>query len=293
MILHKKCPYCNSSDLIGWSIDCSREGPHISRVKCKKCDLIFANPMANNNELSEYYSKYSDTKKYEGYDLKSIAKKNIKRIDKLSENEIFKEAKYISHFNNNDKFLDIGAGLGLGLAYARKLGFKLYATEFDQNAIDFINTNFDADCFLGDLQKAKYPDNFFDLIHVSHVIEHVTDLDEFIIEIKRILKNDGFVCIGTPDSSSFLYTLYNKLMFLNFKVPKIIDGIEHTFIFSNKLLSNFAHKYNFKIVEHYSVGMGENLANLFSYKISFLKKLKRFIQNFFKINQWIVLKKMN
>ena len=103
MILYKKCPYCNSSDLIGWSIDCSREGPHISRVKCKKCDLIFANPMADNNELS-FNSKYSDTKKYEGYELKSIAKKNIKRIDKLSENEIFKEAKYISHFNNNDNF---------------------------------------------------------------------------------------------------------------------------------------------------------------------------------------------
>jgi SAM-dependent methyltransferase len=24
------------------------------------------------------------------------------------------------------------------------------------------------------------------------------DLDEFIIEINRILKNDGIVCIGTP-----------------------------------------------------------------------------------------------
>jgi SAM-dependent methyltransferase len=291
MILYKLCPYCNSSDLTGWSIDCSRQGPHISRVKCKKCGLIFANPMADNNELSKYYSNYSDTKKYEGYDLQAIAKKNIKRIDKLSKREIFNEAKYISHFNGNDKFLDIGCGLGLGLAYARKLGFKLYATEFDQNAIDFINANFDADCFLGDLKKAKYPDNFFDLIHVSHVIEHVTDLDEFIVEIKRILKKDGFVCIGTPDSSSFLYTIYNNLMFLSFKVPKIIDGIEHTFIFSNKLLSNFAHKYNFTIVEHYSVGMGETLSNLFSYKISFFKKLKRFLQNFFKINQWIVLKK--
>jgi SAM-dependent methyltransferase len=291
MILYKRCPYCNSSDLTGWSIDCSRQGPHISRVKCKKCGLIFANPMADNNELSKYYSNYSDTKKYEGYDLQAIAKKNIKRIDKLSKREIFNEAKYISHFNSNDKFLDIGCGLGLGLAYARKLGFKLYATEFDQNAIDFINANFDADCFLGGLKKAKYPDNFFDLIHVSHVIEHVTDLDEFILEIRRILKKDGFVCIGTPDSSSFLYTIYNKVMFLSFKVPKIIDGIEHTFIFSNKLLSNFAHKYNFTIVDHYSVGMGETLSNLFSYKISFLKKLKRFAQNFFKINQWIVLKK--
>ena len=291
MILYKKCPYCNSSDLIGWAIDCSRKGPHISRVKCKKCDLIFANPMADNNELSKYYSNYSNTKKYEGYNLKSVAKQNFKRIDKLSKNEIFKEAKYISYFNNNGNFLDIGSGLGLGLAYAQKLGFKLYATEFDQNAIDFINTNFDADCFFGDLKNAKYPNNFFDLIHVSHVIEHVTDLDEFITEIKRVLKKGGFVCIGTPDSSSFLYKLYNNLMFLNFKVPKIIDGIEHTFIFSNKLLSNFAHKYNFKIVEHYSEGMGESISNLFSYKINIFKKLKRLIQNFFKINQWIILKK--
>jgi len=291
MILYKKCPYCNSSDLIGWAIDCSRKGPHISRVKCKKCDLIFANPMADDNELSKYYSNYSNTKKYQGYNLKSVAKQNFKRIDKLSKNEIFKEAKYISYFNNNGNFLDIGSGLGLGLAYAQKLGFKLYATEFDQNAIDFINTNFDADCFFGDLKNAKYPNNFFDLIHVSHVIEHVTDLDKFITEIKRVLKKDGFVCIGTPDSSSFLYKLYNNLMFLNFKVPKIIDGIEHTFIFSNKLLSNFAHKYNFKIAEHYSEGMGESISNLFSYKINIFKKLKRLIQNFFKINQWIILKK--
>ena len=155
MILYKKCPYCNSSDLIGWAIDCSRKGPHISRVKCKKCDLIFANPMADNNELSKYYSNYSNTKKYEGYNLKSVAKQNFKRIDKLSKNEIFKEAKYISYFNNNGNFLDIGSGLGLGLAYAQKLGFKLYATEFDQNAIDFINTNFDADCFLGDLKDRE------------------------------------------------------------------------------------------------------------------------------------------
>jgi hypothetical protein len=80
-------------------------------------------------------------------------------------------------------------------------------------------------------------------------------------------------------------------MFLNFRVPKIIDGIEHTFIFSNKLLSNLAYKYNFKIVEHYSEGMGESMSNLFSYKISIFKKIKRLIQNFFKINQWIILKK--
>jgi SAM-dependent methyltransferase len=247
--------------------------------------------MADNNELATYYSNYSNTKKYEGYDMKSISKQNFKRIDKLSKSEIFKEAKYISHFNDNGKFLDVGCGLGLGLAYAQKLGFKLYATEFDQNAIDFINTNFDAECFLGDLKNAKYPNNFFDLIHVSHVIEHVTDLNEFITEIKRVLKKDGFVCIGTPDSSSLLYKLYNNLMFLNFRVPKIIDGIEHTFIFSNKLLSNLANKYNFEIVEHYSEGMGESMSNLFSYKISIFKKIKRLIQNFFKINQWIILKK--
>ena len=148
------------------------------------------------------------------------------------------------------------------------------------------------DCFLGDIKEAKYPDNFFDLIHVSHVIEHVIDLDEFIVEIKRVLKKNGYVCIGTPDSSSFLYSIYNSFMFLNFKIPKIIDGIEHTYIFSNRLLSNFANKYNFKIVEHYSEGMGESITNLLSYEISFSRKIKRFIQNFFKINQWIVLKKI-
>ena len=37
--------------------------------------------------------------------------------------------------------------------------------------------------------------------------------------------------------------------------------------------------------------LGESISNLFSYKINIFKKLKRLIQNFFKINQWRISKK--
>jgi len=46
------------------------------------------------------------------------------------------------------KFLDIGCGLGLGLAYANQMGCELYdATEFDTGAFEFVRKHFQVDTF--------------------------------------------------------------------------------------------------------------------------------------------------
>ena len=58
MKLFKTCPICNSENIIGDSMDVKRKGPHISRTKCIDCKLIFANPMAESNELEDYYKNY-------------------------------------------------------------------------------------------------------------------------------------------------------------------------------------------------------------------------------------------
>lgn len=291
MKLFKNCPLCKSNKLIGFAIDCKRDGPHISRVKCCECDLIFANPMANKDELKHFYENYYNQDKYQGINFFQKAENNINRIKKINIETVLKEAPFLLKLKKNKNFLDVGCGLGNILAYADKLEFKLYATDYDQQALDFVSSKFKVECFNGDLSDAKYPDNFFDQVNLCHVIEHVINPLELLVEIKRILKPNGVLSLGTPNSGSILYKLYRYTMFFRLKVPEVIDGLEHTYVFSEKLLANVCRELGYNILLHYSVGLGESISNLKNSNLTFGKKINRLIQNFFKINQWIVCQK--
>lgn len=288
MIIHKNCPICFSSNIVGDAIDLHRFGPHISRARCKDCGLVFANPMADANDLFQYYNNYYEKDIYQSTDYKSIIKEEILKVKRLDKGEIFKSAPHFSIYKHAGKFLDVGCGLGMGLAYAHQLGFELYATEFDQGAIDFVESEFPVKVFKGELSTANFPDNYFDFIHISHVIEHLLDPKGYIGEMRRILKPGGTLAIGTPDMSSLLYKSYKWLNHLQLKVPRIIDGLEHTFIFPKHLLASLVKEQGLQIKLHYSHTLGEKYRNLIKYKMPLKNKLTRIVQNFFKINQWIV-----
>jgi 2-polyprenyl-3-methyl-5-hydroxy-6-metoxy-1,4-benzoquinol methylase len=293
MILHTFCPLCKSADFSGYAIDTKRKGPHISRVKCENCGIVFANPMADQAELGEYYNKYYEKDHFESIDYKELILGHFERIGKLNHEEILKEARFLKKLESEMKFLDVGCGLGLGLAYANRIGCELYATEYDSGALDFVRGHFPVNTFQGDIQEANYPDNFFDFIRISHVIEHVLDPRAYIIEMKRVLKPGGVLAIGTPDISSWLYTIHRWVYFLRFRVPDVIDGLEHTFIFPKTRLKSLCDEEGLDVLDHYTHNYGEKISRLLTYKMPIHKKFNRLIQNAFHVNQWIVCTKMN
>nr|WP_232724798.1 class I SAM-dependent methyltransferase [Algoriphagus formosus] len=168
---------------------------------------------------------------------------------------------------------------------------ELFATEFDKGALDFVQSYFPVETFQGDVWDAKYPDSYFDFIHISHVIEHVLNPKEYILEMKRIVKPGGYIAIGTPNMSSNLYRFHRWAKLLSLNVPDIIDGLEHTFIFPKDLLAKLCEEQDLEIIQHYTHSYGEKLSNLIGYKISLARKASRLIQNAFQVNQWIICRK--
>lgn len=140
-------------------------------------------------------------------------------------------------------------------------------------------------------EEAIYPENYFDFIHISHVIEHVLDPKAYILEMKRIVKPGGFIAIGTPNITSSLYKFHRWISLLQLRVPDVIDGLEHTFIFPKKLLGNLCEQHGLEIVAHFTHNLGEKFSNLVGYKMPIKKKLNRLIQNAFQVNQWIICQK--
>ncbi|HJV20858.1 MAG TPA: class I SAM-dependent methyltransferase [Sediminibacterium sp.] len=198
----------------------------------------------------------------------------------------------IINYKKGGRFLDVGCGLGAGLLYVNRPEFELYATELDADALLFVNQNIEnVRTFKGELINANYPDNFFDYVYCNHLIEHVLDPVAYIKEMYRILKKDGVLYIGTPDRSCNLYRLYRTYKFATFSVPQIVDGIEHTFIFSKRNLANLTQKEGFKIKLHRSIPLHASLNSIFGSKMNFRKKVARYIQTYFKINQELICNK--
>lgn len=296
MKLIESCPICNSNELATYSMKYSAGFPHISRTQCKACKLVFANPMATADELNAFYANYYEKGNFEALAYKNKTSELFKQIDSIDSTEL----KSLSQFDKNvvkyapnGNFLDIGFGLGFQLYLANKCGATtVYGTELDADAIQFVKSYLpNANLFEGELISAKYDDNYFDTINLCHVIEHVLNPVEYINEVYRITKKGGVLVLATPNIAAFPYQLFRAFNFLSFKVPVIVDGLEHTFIFSKKNLKALAELAGYKVKAHYSEAVKDSFQNIFKSNLSFRKKCVRYIQTKLKINQVLVLVK--
>lgn len=56
----------------------------------------------------------------------------------------------------------------------------------------------------GDAENLAFADNSFDLVYSYHALEHVCDHRRAIGEMRRVLKNYGWYCIGVPNRSRII-----------------------------------------------------------------------------------------
>ncbi len=104
--------------------------------------------------------------------------------------------------------LDIGCGSGMISAYFCEAGSSVFGIDISENMIrqadDFIRSrNLKATFNIGDATRLQFPDNYFDLISCISVIEWLDNDIGAILEIKRVLKKDGFAIVSVPNRSSW------------------------------------------------------------------------------------------
>jgi len=98
------------------------------------------------------------------------------------------------------KVLEVGAGDGSILQYLDEWGFsnEMYALEIVESAAELIkkrNLKSVVEVKLFDGYQIPYPDSFFDVVILSHVLEHVEHERLVIRELKRVSK---YIVIEVP-----------------------------------------------------------------------------------------------
>lgn len=104
-----------------------------------------------------------------------------------------------------EKVLDIGCGNGVFLKHAAQVGWEAWGLEPDAKATASLGG---FKVLQGSLPNVPLPDESFDCITLSHVIEHLHDPVAALKEIHRLLKPGGRVWIATPNIESIGHRLF-------------------------------------------------------------------------------------
>jgi len=171
-------------------------------MRCRSCELQVLYPFPEESQLVKIYSEY-----YNAWDL------NNSGMDvSMMKRETFRSyLKRVTPYISSGTYLDIGCATGESLAVAKENGFDVYGVEVSPYGIQQCRKKFGEGRIIGEaLKSTHFHADFFDLITLSDVLEHITEPGVFIGTVYNILKPGGFLMIVTPDTSSWIKKLMGK-----------------------------------------------------------------------------------
>ena len=263
--------------------------------QCLNCSLFYLSPRPTAQVLDIYYPK--DYPSHQITDSRSN-KKYIHRLRDLIRNTILYEiyhyknyekklrlhpiilARIVSYllfplwngarfgiphalfplYVQNGKALDIGCGTGHFVLTLEKLGYEAYGIEPSEYAARIGKENFGLNIKTGTLLDHKFPDNYFHLITMNHVLEHLYNPVETLKEIKRILHPGGIVLIRTPNMDSYGYK-----KFKNNWGP--LETPRHLMLYSSKSLSTLAEITGLRVKSHLTLTANPSLFWSLEYQV--------------------------
>lgn len=100
--------------------------------------------------------------------------------------------------------LDIGCAAGFFLKLMNDMGYETLGVEISEYAARYAQQEMKLKVFRGDLSEAGFQDDFFDVITMWDVLEHLPDFLTTLKECNRILRRQGRLVVETVNADSLL-----------------------------------------------------------------------------------------
>jgi len=191
-------------------------------VKCRGCGLIYRDPPPTPQDLARAYSG--------------------DRIDLAQEEQVGERRKqHFSHFLKHaglpGRLLDVGCGCGFFLKLAQETGWDAIGVDLNPKAIAYAKERLRVNALLRDLRDVHFPDGSFDLVTLWNVLDYTPDPLDFLLEIHRVLKDDGRVFIRTPNA---------VWQYLSFRMTNFLRRVGLRKVFDERPFATFIfHQTNF------------------------------------------------
>lgn len=242
------CPNCNAknSDIFHdkvWSITNGKV------YQCDNCELIYIDPMMNEQEEKIFYKNYNSHVKNRGMTVaNSIVEFHEK--SKVIAKERFN---IVEKYFKNNKILEVGSSTGAFLSLLENT--KRYACELSNDNQEYSKQFINGKAYSS---LAEVDENEFDVICMFHVFEHIRKPIEFLNNCKKLLSKKGIILIEVPSSTDPLITLYNCKEFKDFVFQPM-----HPMVYNEKSLEYVFKKSGFikkEIIFYQRYGLSNHMA---------------------------------
>ena len=218
---------------------------------CSGCKVYYVYPQPTKEKISSWYGEkyfepsmqaavqnldYWEKSMLEKKDIFHPTGKQFSLIFQWLESLGLKELEQ-TH-NGTLKMLDVGCATAGLMAEFQTRGWETHGVELSRDAVEFDQSR-GFNVQPGTLESAHYPEQSFDLITLTHVIEHLPDPLGTLTEIARVLKPGGKLFIRTPNAESLPALIFGKPWF---------SDHDHLFFFGNRSLTHLLQKCNFRVV---------------------------------------------
>ena len=267
---NRKCIICDSNNFkIINEID--RYGFYYPTGICEICGMIQQSKYYKDKFLKKFYSEY--------YNLFYAHFKNPEDRFNSQFSGATKSYNFLKEFlsKKNTKILEIGCGAGGILKYYKNYGHKVFGLDLDEDQL-----NYGRNQGLNLINYKDYDDKKekFDIIILSHALEHMSYPIKEIDKAKSLLNNNGIIYIEVPSIHSI------KNLNYNYNIRNYFH-IAHFLHFSKLSFTNFMNKNNLnilKINEDIQCIVSQNYTdNNFRHISSYSKDLKEleYIENYY------------
>jgi 2-polyprenyl-3-methyl-5-hydroxy-6-metoxy-1,4-benzoquinol methylase len=244
--MYVNCNLCGSDD---YEVLYPEGKSQIHRiVKCKNCDLMYANPQITHGEGGKVLIATPEVEVVTEKDLEDFTPENYQYLAKQYLQ--IKDYKNVVDFIDNRKrgvLMEVGAYAGNFCNEAKKRGWDIMGIEPLKLPVLYAKKNFDLDFVPTTFEECDLEPNSISAAVTFHVIEHIYNPREFILKIYNALEKNGILIFETPtyDSLSFKVLGYRE---------RSMRCNGHIYFFTMKTLGDLMKSCGFRIVKHERVG---------------------------------------